>query len=111
MPAASADYDDGYAFTSPVGSFKPNAFGLYDMTGNVWEWCADAFGPSPAQDAVDPVGPAPTGSIPDRILRRATWTTPPRNCRSDFRINEPQNYGVGDGQGFRLIADDVHAPG
>ena len=39
------DYNDGYATTSPVMSFPPNDFGLYDMSGNVWQWCEDKFTP------------------------------------------------------------------
>lgn len=42
-----AGYNDGYPRTSPVGSFAANKFGLYDMGGNVWQWCEDAFDASP----------------------------------------------------------------
>lgn len=56
--AGSADtYSDGYRHTSPVGSFAPNAFGLYDMDGNVHEWCADFYSPGD----------------PKRVLRGPSW--------------------------------------
>jgi len=61
--------------THPVGQKKPNAWGLYDMQGNVWEWVQDCFDPCYAKPQVDPQGPPScNGSFPDlRVIRGGSW--------------------------------------
>lgn len=75
---------DGYAFTAPVGSFQPNAFGLYDMLGNAWEWVGDWYGERYyAQSPVnDPPGPA-DGSV--RVRRGGSWHTWALYARCSYR--------------------------
>lgn len=77
-------FHDGFAFTSPVGSFAPNAFGLYDMVGNVWEWTqdwhADDYYARSLQD--DPQGPA-DGDV--KVRRGGSWHTWPLYARCGYR--------------------------
>ncbi len=76
-------WDDGYPFTAPVGKFKPNAFGLYDMHGNVWEWCADWYGDYPQGKVVDPQGPEDGER---RVLRGGSFSLQPSFVRSAHRF-------------------------
>jgi formylglycine-generating enzyme len=86
--------------TTPVGSFPPNAWGLFDMHGNVWEWCSDWYGVYPTTPQINPGGPA-SGSY--RVLRGGSWNFSARFCRSSVR-----NFSYPDTRyiniGFRLVS-------
>ena len=75
--------DEKYAHK--VGMKKPNPCGLYDMHGNVWEWCSDWYN-SELSGGVDPAGPK-AGWVATRVLRGGCWRGSPGDCRSDNRFN------------------------
>ena len=77
--------EDGFVFAAPVGHFRANAFHLYDMHGNVWEWCADwylsdYYGQSPVDDPTGPTGASP------RVFRGGGWRLTAWYCRSANRL-------------------------
>lgn len=84
---------------APVGSYEPNAWGLYDMHGNVKEWCLDKFGDYPQGPITDPRGPEHGSS---NVFRGGSWDEPARICRSAQR--EWGRGASGDGvYGFRVV--------
>ncbi len=99
--------DDGWVGTCPVGTFPANAFGLHEVTGNVWEWCADWFAPdfyrrSPVED---PAGPE-TGTA--RVLRGGSYLCHESYCwryRVDSRSANTPDSSAGN-VGFRVTADE-----
>jgi formylglycine-generating enzyme required for sulfatase activity len=74
---------DGFSYTAPVGSFKANAFGLFDMLGNAWEWTEDSYHGSYKDAPVD--GSAWQGDGAKRVLRGGSWNNSPRIVRSAMR--------------------------
>jgi formylglycine-generating enzyme required for sulfatase activity len=82
---------DTSAGTAAAGSYLPNAWGLYDMHGNVWEWCLDGYGTYPGT-VTDPLGAA-SGSY--RVLRGGGWINYASGCRSAMRSYNDPNFRIG----------------
>jgi formylglycine-generating enzyme required for sulfatase activity len=91
--------------TAAVKSYPPNAWGLYEMHGNVWEWCQDWYGEYPPGLAKDPPGPA-SGSL--RVLRGGSWSNDGRDCRSAVRYYRSPVI-ADDFIGFRLARGQEHS--
>jgi formylglycine-generating enzyme required for sulfatase activity len=109
LSTAQANYNGNFTYgkgkpglyrekTVPVGALPPNAWGLHEMHGNLWQWCQDWHGGYPTGDMIDPQGPK-TGS--NRVLRGGSWGSHPVFCRSANR-----NFSAPDSRtefyGFRV---------
>ncbi len=111
---ATNDNTDGYMFTAPVGSFPPNPYGLYDIAGNVWEWCEDWYRPDAylhdsakfphgPTDSFDPEEP----NVPKRVMRGGSFLCADCYCKG-YRITARMKSSPDTGLfhvGFRCAKD------
>ncbi len=103
--------EDGFAATAPVASFPPNGYGLFDMAGNVWEWCSDLYDPalyrrrSGAGVIVNPAGPSAPRESVQRAQRGGSFLCSSTYC-SRYRPGARQGCAPDTGQshvGFRCV--------
>jgi len=93
-------YEGNCVSTRKVGEKAPNGLGLYDMTGNVWEWCWNGYGKYPREAQTDPEGWVVYGSY--RVLRGGSWDYPAERARSTYRYSSVP-YDRSPYIGFRLV--------
>ena len=89
---------DGW--THIVAELAPNAFGLYDLHGNVWEWCNDWYHNTYEDEEINPIGPPPGWY---KVLRGGGWSDVARRCRSASRRNPSPHKGINGRHGFRYV--------
>jgi formylglycine-generating enzyme required for sulfatase activity len=97
-PRVTMPMDDGHAFLAPVGSYQANAFGLHDMLGNVWEFCADRYRAFGKDALTDPVG---TDTKRGYCVRGGGWSNVPNDVRCASRNADPPHFGHSN-LGFRV---------
>lgn len=94
---------DGYVFTAPAGKFRPNAFGLHDMHGSVWQWCSDWYDEHYYENSPvdDPKG-SPAGS--SRVARGGSFFNSPAHLRCAYRGHGDTSFRLHNG-GFRVVCE------
>lgn len=97
-PRSIMAMDDGHPFLAPVGSYRPNAFGLQDMLGNVWEFCATRYGPYPREAVTDPGDGDPKRGF---AVRGGGWSNMVIDVRCASRNADPPRFGHSN-LGFRV---------
>lgn len=93
--------DDGHKNTAPVGSYQPNELGIYDMSGNVWEWCSDRYDSHYYKNSPQ-YNPKGASSSTYRVLRGGSWDGEPNHCRVAYRLSTTPTYRDSS-IGFRLV--------
>jgi formylglycine-generating enzyme required for sulfatase activity len=101
-PIIWRNYNDAYPYTAPVGQFGANAWRVYDMTGNVWEWCSDWFDENyyQKQEWDRPAGPL-RGA--EKAIRGGSWGDTPAKLRLSYRRSAPTTFRSNN-LGFRVAA-------
>ncbi|MFC1509310.1 formylglycine-generating enzyme family protein [Candidatus Omnitrophota bacterium] len=97
--SSKLNYNMNVGHPTDVGTYPVNPFGLYDMSGSIWEWCNDWYGSYSSESVTNPTG-AQSGTV--RIIRQGTWDNKAYKCRSAYRGRfepEDSDYGLG----FRVV--------
>ncbi len=95
-------FDDGGLVSMDVGGYKPNAWGLHDMHGNVWEWTRSVFRPYPLSDNASD----PAAADARRVVRGGSWYDRPKRCTASFRLDYPP-YQPAFNVGFRVVMEET----
>ena len=112
--------DDGYAGTAPVGCFRPNGYGLYDMIGNVWEWTSHWYRPGHTRlPAAEPQGPSlvdlrlTAGQVPSKAIKGGSYLCASNYCaRYRPAARQAQEVDLSAAHiGFRTVRNAVKQPG